>query len=209
VQPVHRILLASLIGTTIEFFDFYIYATAAVLVFPTLFFPKQDPATAMLQSFATFALACGCATHKEPEKLGALRLHVECAPSLPDKSQTVKVLRSHPVLVTIGEDPVLTEANLIKATLMETPGGFAIRVKFDETGSWMLEQSSSANPGKHFAIFGQWGETLAECRWLAAPLISHRIADGVLTFTPDCSREEAQELVTGLNNAAKKMQTGQ
>jgi metabolite-proton symporter len=57
VQPVRRILFASLIGTTIEFFDFYIYATAAVLVFPTLFFPKQDPATATLQSFATFALA--------------------------------------------------------------------------------------------------------------------------------------------------------
>jgi metabolite-proton symporter len=57
VQPVSRILVASLIGTTIEFFDFYIYATAAVLVFPTLFFPKQDPATATLQSFATFALA--------------------------------------------------------------------------------------------------------------------------------------------------------
>jgi metabolite-proton symporter len=56
-QPVHRILLASLIGTTIEFFDFYIYATAAVLVFPILFFPKQDPTTAKLQSFATFSLA--------------------------------------------------------------------------------------------------------------------------------------------------------
>ncbi|MDP9066659.1 MAG: MFS transporter [Pseudomonadota bacterium] len=52
-----RILGASLIGTTIEFFDFYIYATAAVLVFPTLFFPKQDAATATLESFATFALA--------------------------------------------------------------------------------------------------------------------------------------------------------
>jgi metabolite-proton symporter len=57
VPPIHRILLASLIGTTIEFFDFYIYATAAVLVFPKLFFPGQDPATAMLQSLATFALA--------------------------------------------------------------------------------------------------------------------------------------------------------
>jgi metabolite-proton symporter len=52
-----RILIASLVGTTIEFFDFYIYATAAVLVFPKLFFPKSDPTTAMLQSFATFALA--------------------------------------------------------------------------------------------------------------------------------------------------------
>ncbi len=52
-----RILLASLIGTTIEFFDFYIYATAAVLVFPKLFFPASDPTSATLQSLATFALA--------------------------------------------------------------------------------------------------------------------------------------------------------
>ena len=52
-----RILFASLIGTTIEFFDFYIFATAAVLVFPKLFFPASDPASATLQSFATFALA--------------------------------------------------------------------------------------------------------------------------------------------------------
>ncbi|MBS0611556.1 MAG: MHS family MFS transporter [Proteobacteria bacterium] len=44
-------------GTGIEFFDFYIYATAAVLVFPTLFFPAGDPASATLQSLATFALA--------------------------------------------------------------------------------------------------------------------------------------------------------
>lgn len=52
-----RVLFASLAGTTIEFFDFYIYATAAVLVFPKLFFPASDPASATLQSLATFALA--------------------------------------------------------------------------------------------------------------------------------------------------------
>ncbi len=52
-----RVLLASLIGTTIEFFDFYVYATAAVLVFPTLFFPTSDPTTGVLQSFATFSIA--------------------------------------------------------------------------------------------------------------------------------------------------------
>src|SRR3954454_9646844 len=52
-----RVLFASLIGTKIEFFDFYIYATAAVIVFPVLFFPGADPTTAKLQSFATFALA--------------------------------------------------------------------------------------------------------------------------------------------------------
>jgi metabolite-proton symporter len=51
------VLFASLIGTTIEFFDFYIYATAAVLVFPKLFFPASDAAAATLQSLATFAIA--------------------------------------------------------------------------------------------------------------------------------------------------------
>ena len=52
-----QVLFASMIGTTIEFFDFYIYATAAVLVFPRLFFPPSDPASAMLASLATFAIA--------------------------------------------------------------------------------------------------------------------------------------------------------
>ena len=52
-----QVLFASLIGTTIEFFDFYIYATAAVLVFPRLFFPSTDPAAATLASLATFAIA--------------------------------------------------------------------------------------------------------------------------------------------------------
>jgi metabolite-proton symporter len=52
-----QVLFASLIGTTIEFFDFYIYATAAVLVFPKLFFPASDPTSATLASLATFAIA--------------------------------------------------------------------------------------------------------------------------------------------------------
>src|SRR5258705_568706 len=52
-----QLLFASMIGTSIEFFDFYIYATAAVLVFPRLFFPASDPASAVLASLATFAIA--------------------------------------------------------------------------------------------------------------------------------------------------------
>jgi metabolite-proton symporter len=57
VNSPRQVLFASLIGTTIEFFDFYIYATAAVLVFPGLFFPKSDPASAVLASLATFGIA--------------------------------------------------------------------------------------------------------------------------------------------------------
>lgn len=52
-----RVLLASLIGSAIEFFDFYTFANAAVLVFPKQFFPASDPTAAMMQSLATFAIA--------------------------------------------------------------------------------------------------------------------------------------------------------
>jgi metabolite-proton symporter len=52
-----QVLFASLIGTTVEFFDFYIYATAAVLVFPRLFFPSSNPTTSTLASLATFGIA--------------------------------------------------------------------------------------------------------------------------------------------------------
>ena len=55
--PRRRIVIASMVGTTIEFYDFYIYATAAVSVFPHLFFPKSDSTTALLASLATFGLA--------------------------------------------------------------------------------------------------------------------------------------------------------
>src|ERR1700712_4591553 len=56
-NPRGRVIFASLIGTSIEFYDFYVYATAAVLVFPALFFPTQAPATALLSSFAVFGAA--------------------------------------------------------------------------------------------------------------------------------------------------------
>ncbi|HEV7717461.1 MAG TPA: MFS transporter [Arsenicitalea sp.] len=56
-NPRSRVILASLIGTTIEFYDFYVYATAAVLVFPHLFFPAGNETTALLSSFAVFGAA--------------------------------------------------------------------------------------------------------------------------------------------------------
>lgn len=59
-QPVNsrgRVIVASLIGTTVEFYDFYVYATAAVLVFPQLFFPSANETTQLLSSFAVFGVA--------------------------------------------------------------------------------------------------------------------------------------------------------
>ncbi|MFP1878687.1 MFS transporter [Lonsdalea quercina] len=57
VNSRNKVVVASLVGTAIEFFDFYIYATAAVLIFPHIFFPQGDNTAATLQSLATFAIA--------------------------------------------------------------------------------------------------------------------------------------------------------
>ncbi|MFS0793157.1 MFS transporter [Microbacterium sp. 1P10AE] len=56
-NPRSRVITASLIGTTIEFYDFYAYATAAVLVFPVLFFPTGNETTSLLLSFSVFGAA--------------------------------------------------------------------------------------------------------------------------------------------------------
>jgi metabolite-proton symporter len=57
INTPRQVLFASLVGTTVEFYDFYIYATAAVLIFPALFFPPSNPASAVLLSLATFGVA--------------------------------------------------------------------------------------------------------------------------------------------------------
>ena len=54
---VRRVALASLVGTTVEWYDFFIYASAAGLVFSQLFFTALDPATALLASFATIGVS--------------------------------------------------------------------------------------------------------------------------------------------------------
>ncbi|MBO1419961.1 MFS transporter, partial [Streptomyces sp. FH025] len=51
-----RVVAASLIGTTIEWFDYFLYGTAAALVFGKLFFPNSDPLTGTLLSFLTYAI---------------------------------------------------------------------------------------------------------------------------------------------------------
>ena len=150
-------------------------------------------------------LAGGCALlNPEGRETAALRIHIETGVGTSGSGRTISVMRSQPVMVHIAGEPILTEADVTSARLVETPGGFAVEVKFGEIAGWALEQNSAVNPGKHLAIFAQWTDKPADGRWLAAPSIARRIAGGTLVFTPDASREEAEQLVKGLNNEARK-----
>jgi preprotein translocase subunit SecD len=153
----------------------------------------------------TLALVSGCAHFKKKEApTAAMRIYIESDPGQSSASKTISLLRSQPVLVNIVNEPILSEEDITAAKLMAAPGGFAVELKFDETGSWTLEQFSASSPGKHLVIYGQWGEKLVNGRWLAAPSINRRMAGGTLTFTPDASHEEAEQLVNGLNAYAKQ-----
>lgn len=161
---------------------------------------------------AAAAVLCGCQTDKKSGKnkndISVLRVHLQANQNTVGATVPVTLLRSNPVSVTIAHDPILTEASVVAARVIDTPGGFAVEVQFDESTTLMLEQYSSANPGLHFVIFGQWGEKVTDGRWLAAPLITKRIGNGQLAFTPDITREQADRFVQGLNNVAKKSKKG-
>jgi preprotein translocase subunit SecD len=160
------------------------------------------------------ATLCGCSTvsswFKRDQPAAAMRIHIELAPdsTAGPQAQTVTLLRADPVQVTIDKEAILTEANLIAVRLISTPEAPALEVRFDENGTWILEQYSASNPGRHFVIYGQWGKKLKDGRWIAAPIITQRINDGILSFTPDMSRDEANQFVLGLSNVAKAFQTG-
>ncbi len=156
------------------------------------------------------ALVCGCRTAegKRETALGTLQVFLEVNQDASNRSKPVPIYRDNPFMVNVESQPFLTEANVSEARVIEAVGGFAIRVLLDRRGAWLLEQYTVANHGKHLAILTQFPSLLDpkihQNRWLAAPLISGRISNGVLLFTPDATREEATQIVLGLNNAAKK-----
>jgi preprotein translocase subunit SecD len=155
-------------------------------------------------------VVCGCRTPSESKakkQLSTLRLHLEAGRDAAVATKAVPVYRRQPCMVNVEKAPSLNESNVSGAEVVDVVGGFALRIQFDHVGTTQLEEVSTANRGKRIAVFSQFGENLKDYRWLAAPVISQRITDGVFIFTPDATREEAEEIALGLNNTAKKTHT--
>ena len=155
------------------------------------------------------ALVSGCRTQggKKDKEHATLRVHMEVVPESMDFSTSVPIYRAKPVMITVDKSPFLTEANVAEAKVVDIAGGYNLEIRFDRRGVWLLESYTTTNPGKHFAIFSAFvDKTKKQVRWLAAPVIAHRISDGVLSFAPDATREEAGDIARGLSNVAKENQ---
>ncbi|HTG43365.1 MAG TPA: hypothetical protein VK633_02415 [Verrucomicrobiae bacterium] len=159
----------------------------------------------ILTIFACAVVGCKTPEAKEPKEKQAsiLRFHLETNPDDTGRTLQVPVYRAQPMLVTIGRDAVLDEGFLKTAEVVDADehGGHAIKVTFDDAGTRRLEALTIEHRGQHFAINASWTET----RWVAAPLITKRIANGEYVFTPDATREEAERIVAGLKNVIKKL----
>jgi preprotein translocase subunit SecD len=157
---------------------------------------------------ALLALACGCQSpeEKKSKQFSTLRVHAEVEREERDFGTTVPIFREKPVMVTVNKDPFLTEADVSDARIVDESGVWSIQIQFTRRGTWLLEQQTTSNPGKHVAIFSEWGATPQKSRWLAAPIFRHRISDGRLTFTPDATHEEAEEIVMGLTNLVREVE---
>lgn len=155
------------------------------------------------------AVVCGCRTSSDevrPKKLlSTLRLHLEASRDGTKSNELVPIYREKPVMVNVEIVPFLTEADVAKAEVIDVVGGFALRIQFKGQGAGLLEEFTTANRGRRIAVFSQFGDKIKNNRWLAAPIITRSISDGIFTFTPDATREELEEIAIGLNNVAKKL----
>ena len=163
---------------------------------------------------AAAGLVAGCAAiHKHEEKAGkigpvsTLRLHLEATPYFPSDTEEAQIVRDSPVTLTVEKTPFITEADLDSARLLTVPalGGYDIQLKLRQHGTWVLEQITTENVGKHVAILCQFGDKIKEARWLGAIKIPKRISDGTITFTPDASKAELDVILAGWTNTIKQV----
>lgn len=151
-------------------------------------------------------LLAGCAGTSgvrsgKDKEAATLRLHLQINEDSSERGQRVPIYRASPTKIYVSKDWFVNEGDVIEAAVVQTLGGIAIMIQFNKHGTLLLDSVTTRYRGQRIAIYSQFGDA----RWLAAPVIERRIANGIFTFTPDASPEEAERIVRGLNNVAKEM----
>ncbi len=130
-----------------------------------------------------------------------MNFHLEATPDGSGRTGYVPIYRANPQQIGIRNEAFLDVGYITQASVVEAIGGFSIRIQFDKIGTKRLQTITTYNRGRRIAIHSNFDDS----RWLAAPQIIRTISDGVLIFTPDATREEADRIVEGINNAAEEL----
>ena len=152
-------------------------------------------------------LSSGCKTAEErrnDKSVATFRLHLETDQASTGSTGVIEIAGAQ---LSVSNVPFLDETSVTNAAVVDTrDGGFAVQVRYDRHGTLVLDAMTTENRGRHLAIFTQFGPgKLEQKRWLGAPYIGSSITGGVLIFTPNSTRAEAEQVVQGLNNVAKKL----
>jgi hypothetical protein len=158
---------------------------------------------------AVLTFGCQSAQKKKDNELATLRVHLQAGPADTDRTTEVPIYRAQPVQIRVQKEPALTEAHVAGARVVDVLGGFDLLIQLNRQGTMLLQQYSATFSGKRYVVFSQFGEKGKESRWLAAPQFNRILSDGILEFTPDATREEAEEIAKGLNNLAKKNESNE
>lgn len=140
------------------------------------------------------------AKEKKPKDPEFLRIYFESPRDTSLRATEAKVGRSNPMTLRVEKLPILSESHMKIIETADIGGGPTLRITFNRTGKRLLENYTATGVGRRLVVQTQF----EEMRWLAAPRITRRIADGILVFTPDASPEELDRLVRGITKAVKK-----
>ena len=137
---------------------------------------------------------------KKKKEKSTIRVHVEMARDGSERTRQIPVLRDKSMMISIDAESFLDESHLVESKVISTPGGPEIELQFNSIGRTLLENTTAANRGRRLAIYTDFDK---EHRWIAAPVITKLLSNGILRFTPDATQEEAERIVRGLNTVAE------
>jgi hypothetical protein len=157
--------------------------------------------TILFNIILLIGLATGCQTEGDKKEFTSIQFYMETSPGSGWNTMTVPIYREQPIPVEVEKTPFLDDGDVARAELVDDANGFYLQIVFNRRGTLLLETMTRSQPGKRIAIRCHFPET----RWLAAPQIKRPISNGILAFTPDASREEAERIVRGLNNLIAKV----
>ncbi|MFC3995970.1 MFS transporter [Nocardiopsis sediminis] len=162
--PFHRVVAASLIGTTIEWYDFFLYGSAAALVFNHVFFPESEPLIGTLLAFTTYAVGFvarplgGLVFGHYGDRIGRKRLLVVSLLMMGGATFAIGLLPTHATLGLAA--PLLL-------TLLRVVQGFALG---GEWGGAVLLVSEHGSP-RHRGFWASWPQAGVPCGNLLATAV--------------------------------------